>query len=128
MNTLRFEGKVFRGEGNGKKYLSLPWVKQQIQEKLGFTPFLGTLNLKLTQKSTARRKQLDKTKAIQIKPEKGYCVVLLFKSHVSKLTCAVVLPQVRDYPKDVLEVVAAVDLREALKLVDGDSVTVTVWA
>jgi CTP-dependent riboflavin kinase len=42
------------------------------------------------------------------------------------LECAIVIPEVAGYPKDVLEVIAAVNLREQLQLEDGSEVTVTV--
>jgi riboflavin kinase len=121
-----FEGKVFTGEGNGKKYLALPWVKQQIEEKLGFTPFLGTLNLRLTKESATRRKLLEKTEATTICPAEGYCVGMLLKATVSDTECAIILPQVKGYPKNVLEIIAPVNLRETLNLKDNDAVAVAV--
>jgi riboflavin kinase, archaea type len=126
LRTITFEGKVITGEGNGKKYLALPWVKQQIEEKAGFTPFLGTLNLKLTRAEAERRKLLNKTKSARICPAEGYCMGLLFKASIADVECAVVLPQVKSYPDNVLEVIASVDLRDKLKVKDGDAVAVSV--
>jgi CTP-dependent riboflavin kinase len=37
-----------------------------------------------------------------------------------------VIPEVANYPKDVLELIAAENLKEKLHLVDGDRITVTV--
>ena len=51
MKKMKLNGAIFSGGGNGKKFLELPWVKQQIREKLGFTPYPGTLNVKLNEKS-----------------------------------------------------------------------------
>ena len=126
MNSITLEGTVITGEGNGKKYMGLPWVKQQVKEKLGYTPYLGTLNLKLTKENVAHRKLLFKAKSTIICPVEGYCVGLLFKAVISGLECAVVVPQVKGYPENVLEVIAPVNLRNALKLKDGDAVTVSV--
>ncbi|MCW4018564.1 MAG: CTP-dependent riboflavin kinase [Candidatus Bathyarchaeota archaeon] len=125
MGTLTFNGTIFTGEGNGKKFLSLPWVKQQVEQKLGFTPYLGTLNLKLTQKTTANKKSLENTE-MTIFPAEGYCVGLLFRAYIKGVKCAVVVPEVEGYPENVLEVIASVSLREALRLRDGDAVTVQV--
>ncbi len=124
-NTI-LDGILFTGEGNGKKYLALLWVKQQLEEKLGYTPYLGTLNLKLSKESTQRRKTLLKVKPTLICPPEGYCVGLLFKASIRDLECAVVVPQVKDYPEDVLEVIAPVNLRDTLKLMDGDVVNVSI--
>jgi len=126
LTTLKFEGTVTTGEGNGKKYLALPWVKQQVEEKAGFTPFLGTLNLKLTAPGIERRKLLNKTKAATICPAKGYCLGLLFKASIAGLNCAVILPQIKNYPENMLEIIAPVNLRDKLKVKDGRSVTVSV--
>lgn len=127
MKTLTLEGKIATGEGNGKKYLQLPWVKQQLEEKLGFTPFLGTLNLELSRQSVKRKRKLPKAKTIMICPPKGYCVGLFFKASIGGLECVVVLPQIEGYAEDLLEVIAPVNLREALKLGDGDTAKVKVY-
>ena len=128
MTKLIFEGKVFTGKGEGKKYIGLPWVKQQIEEKMGFSPFLGTLNLNLTEESAKRRKKLEKIKTIQINPHQGYCVGLLFKAFIDNSRCAALIPELGYYPKNVLEIIAPMNLREELELKDEDNVTVTVQA
>ncbi len=75
-----------------------------------------------------KTKNCSKTSNILIfDPEKGYCTGILIKASVlSNLECAIIIPQVPNYPTDVLEVVASVCLRERLKIVDGNEVTVTV--
>lgn len=126
MKTISFTGAVITGQGNGRKYLALPWVLSQIEEKLGYTPFLGTLNLNLTADSMNRKKQLAKAKAVEICPAEGYCMGLIFHAFIGKLECAVVAPKVEGYPADLLEIIAPVDLRKKLHLKDGDAVMVTV--
>lgn len=123
---MRLNGAVFSGGGNGKKFLELPWVKQQIREKLGFTPYPGTLNVKLNEKSVKQRKLLEEATSMKICPVKGYCKGLLFKAFLGVVECAIVLPEVAGYPKDLLEIIASVNLRKALLLEDGCEVTITV--
>ncbi len=127
LNTLTLDGKIISGQGNGKKYLALPWVKQQMEEKLGFTLYLGTLNLKLSSESAKRRKLLETTETLKIRPAEGYCVGLLFKAAIGETECGIVIPQVEGYPKNLLEIIAPTDLREFLHLSDGDAVAVTVY-
>lgn len=127
MLTLTLDGKIISGQGNGKKYLALPWVKQQMEEKLGFTLYLGTLNLKLSSESAKRRKLLETTETLKIRPAEGYCVGLLFKAAIGETECGIVIPQVEGYPKNLLEIIAPTDLREFLHLSDGDAVAVTVY-
>ena len=126
MKRIELNGKVFSSRGEGRKFLELPLVEQQIKQKLGFTPYLGTLNVKLSEESTKRKKLLEKTRAIKVCPADGYCSGKLIKAFISKLECAIVIPEVAGYPKRVLEIIAPVNLRETLQLEDGGEVTVTV--
>jgi len=119
-------GTVFSGGGEGKEFVDLPWVKRQIEETLGFIPYSGTLNLRLSEKSVKRRKLLEKAHSIKVCPAEGYCNGVLIKASIRALECAIVVPEIAGYPKNVLEIVASVNLREKLQLEDGGEVTVTV--
>jgi len=123
---ITFKGTVFSSNGEGQKFIGLPWVKRQIQEKLGFTPYSGTLNIRLTKESVRQKKLLKKAEKFAISPEKGYCTGTLIKALMDGLKCGIVLPQVPSYPQDVLEVIAAWNLRERLIIEDGSEVCVTV--
>jgi riboflavin kinase len=126
LEKIKLIGTVFSGGGEGKKFLDLPWVKRQIEEKLDFASYPGTLNIKLSEESAKHRKLLEKAHSIKISPANGYCNGILIKASIGTLECAIVVPDVASYPKDVLEIIAAVNLREALQLKDGSEVTVTV--
>jgi riboflavin kinase len=126
LKRVKLNGTVFSGEGEGKKFVELPWVSRQIIKKLGFTPYPGTLNLKLTEKSVKQRNLLEKVPSMQILPSEGYYSGLLFKAFIGIVECAIVLPQITGYPKTVLEVIASINLRVALKLENGCQVTVVV--
>ena len=126
MPQLIFVGSVFSGEGKGKKFVALPWFKQQVEQTLGFSPYLGTLNLRLLGEEVAKRRLLETTGSLAVKPQACYYSGLLFKSKLKGEECAVVIPIMPNYPNDVLEVIAPVYLRERLKLVDGCVVSVSV--
>lgn len=127
-NTLLLEGKVFSGKGEGTKFISLPWVKKQITEKLGFTPYLGTLNIELT-KNSVRLKTLDKKKAIEISPPAGFCRGRCFRARLENVVdCAIVIPEVPDYSENIVEVIADTNLREALQLKDGSMVQIEIMS
>jgi len=127
VNRLIFNGVVTSGQGNGKKYLDLPWVKSQILEKLGYIAYLGTLNIRITKEDMHQRKKLEEKKAIQIYPAEGYCFGAVFKATINSVDCAIIIPQVKGYPADMLEIIAPIYLREALKLKDGDCVVVVAY-
>jgi len=123
---LFFEGIVFSGTGTGKQFIDLPWVKQQIKEKLGFIPYSGTLNIRLTRLGIEKRKLLDTAEGFGVSPQAGYSPGVLFRASIGALTCAVVVPMVPDYPSDVLEIIAPIYLRGTLGVTDGNAVTIAV--
>jgi len=123
---LSFEGTVFSGKGTGKRFVALPWVTVQVEQKLGFTPYNGTLNLRLTGEELIKRKNLDPKHGITITPESGFLPGTVYRATISGLECAVVVPDVPDYPKDVIEVISPIYLRGKLGLSDGKKVTVLV--
>jgi len=126
LKRLELSGIVFSSRGEGKNFLELSWVKRQIKQKLGFTPYPGTLNVMLSGESVKRKKMLEKTHSIKVCPADGYCSGTLIKAFIGKLECTIVVPDVAGYPKDVLEIIAPVNLRETLQLEDGGEITVTV--
>jgi riboflavin kinase len=118
---------VFSGKGEGAKFIKLPWVRKQITEKLGFTPHPGTLNIKLTRESLKLRTLLGKTGAIEISPAAGFHRGRCFKAYlINNLKCAVVIPETPNYPRDIIELIAPINLREKLQLRDGDCVEVKI--
>ena len=126
MANLSLCGKVYSGKGEGKKFVALPWVERQIKEKLGFIPYAGTLNIRLGREGLANKKMLTKAERIEIVPVKGYCRGYLIKAKISGLDCGIIVPLVAAYPPDVVEVVAAVFLRQSLHLSDGNEAAVMV--
>ena len=126
MPQILFEGTVFSGQGRGKKFVELPWFKLQVEEKLGFSPYPGTLNLFLEGKNVENRRLLEVSNGLMVKPQTGYYSGVMFRASIDELECAVVIPIMPNYPNDVLEVIAPIYLREKLKLADGSLVAVSV--
>jgi riboflavin kinase len=123
---LHLKGRVFSGSGEGAKFTELRWVRRQIAEKLGFAPYPGTLNIKITE-GNAKLKLLRGSKSIQISPADGFCRGRCFNAYLmDNLKCAIVVPEVTNYPEDVLEVIASTNLREKYRLKDGDTVEVKI--
>ena len=128
MDTLAIAGTVTSGQGMGSKFLSLTWVTQQIEEKLGFYPHQGTLNLRLSKAQAKQiRQRLQTATGITITPAPGYFPARCFKTSMrNHIDGAILIPQTPDYPATLLEVIASLDLREALTLADGDEVELTI--
>ena len=127
MKTLRIKGRVFSGKGEAAKFIELPWVKKQIVEKLGFTPYRGTLNIELVKEEFEKKASLERAQAIEVSPVKGFSRGRCFKANLmDKLECAIVIPKIPNYPENVIEVIAPTNVREKLQLRDGDPVEVKI--
>ncbi|MEM4500973.1 MAG: DUF120 domain-containing protein, partial [Thermofilaceae archaeon] len=51
-------GRVFTGLGEGAYYIQIPFYMRQFEEKLGFKPYPGTLNLKLIRRDEVLKRAL----------------------------------------------------------------------
>ena len=65
---LLLDGKVVSGMGEGSYYMSLSGYRSQFNEKLGYEPYAGTLNLKLLNQSSMRmRRMMDNYPSIFVR-------------------------------------------------------------
>jgi len=130
--SITLEGVVFTGLGEGAYYISIEGYRKQFIEKLGFDPYPGTLNLKLTTDYDVKaRSELEAYQAVEIEgfkdenrtfgPVKCYPVMM-----ENKVKGALVLALRSHYDASVIEVIAPVFLRKHLKLKDGHKVKVEV--
>ena len=129
-DSMTFVGRVVSGTGQGAQFLVLGWVAAQLQEHLSLTPFPGTLNLRVSteirQSLFERRKEFLRISDPASPDCPGY--VKKVTLHANGRTCEtayLILPEKTMY-HDVLEIVAAVSLREHLLLSDGDAVEVEI--
>lgn len=120
MKTLCLRGRIFSGKGGGARFLNLAWVRQQVEEKSGFSPYPGTLNIRLTAGSTNLKRALVKAPGVEIVPVPGFYPGKLFRASLLGLGCAVVIPEVPGYREDVIEVISSVNLRKRFNLADCD--------
>jgi riboflavin kinase len=127
-----FSGKLFTGLGEGGYYVSLHGYAKQFLRELGFEPFPGTLNLRLTSPAQIeQRRQLQFLKGLDVQGfEDGtrtYGPVKCFRATFGGNHPAAVLGIERThYDHSVLEVIAPFCLRKTLGLEDGDECSVMV--
>jgi len=126
------KGKVASGFREGKYYIGLAEYKKQLTAKLGFVPFAGTLNIKLSRPSDIECiRKLKATDGVQtdefVRDGRSFGRSKCFKVVVNgKVDGALIFPARSHYGDDVVEVIAAVSLREKLKLKDGKEVLLRV--
>lgn len=133
LQPITLEGQVFTGLGEGAYYVSKEHYKKQFREKLGFDPYPGTLNLKLTSEyDLMLRKEMDSYPAILIKGFRnedrtygnGKCYPAIIEN---KFKGAVVSAMRTHYDSSVIEILSPIYLRGKLKLKDGHKVRVEVY-
>jgi phosphoglycolate phosphatase-like HAD superfamily hydrolase len=129
--NVEMEGTYERGREEGRRFVSIPWVHDQFKEKLGFSPYPGTLNIRLRPEYLKNlrliRDHLDG--GLMILPPKGsgYCMGVCFRAKFEgEEEGALVIPLVKGYYRDVIEILAPVELKERFKLKEGDLVRVDV--
>jgi len=126
---LDIYGRVRTGQGRGAGFTSRPLVRQQFLRSLGIDPHPGTLNLHIDRGGLAGWQDLVAQPGIRIEPEQaGDCgarcyPVLVAGAGQAAVTAAVVVPEVPGYSASKVEVLAALSLRAALQIEDGDEVT-----
>jgi len=130
--SVTLEGTVFSGLGEGAYYISKEPYRKGFIEKLGFDPFPGTLNLRLTTDYDIKtRNELEGYPAVEIAgfksegrtfgPVKCYPVIIQ-----NKVKGALISALRSHYDASVLEIIAPANLRKALNLTDGHKAKVEV--
>ena len=123
-------GTVVSGIGEGKYYMSLEPYKQQFKTHLGFEPYPGTLNIRLSSSSLPVRKKIDALDWIRIKgfstDGRTFGDAKCLPCRIGNISCGIVMPGRTHYPEDIIEVIAPIALRRKLGVEDTDMVTVEV--
>ena len=130
--SVTLEGAVFTGLGEGAYYVSKESYRKQIVEKLGFEPYPGTLNVKLSSDYDIKtRQELDAYPAIEVmgfqNEDRSFGLVKCYPAIIgTKVKGALVTALRSHYDASVLEIIAPVCLRKQLSLKDGNKVKVEI--
>jgi len=128
--SITLEGVVFTGLGEGAYYTSKEQYRKQFIEKLGFDPYPGTLNLKLTAEYDIKtRGELEAYPAVEIEgfksEDRSFGVVRCYPAIIDNKVKGAIITALRShYDASVVEIIAPVNLRKHLKLKDGHKVKV----
>ncbi len=130
--SVTLEGTVFTGLGEGAYYISKDSYRKQIVEKMGFEPYPGTLNLKLSSDYDIKtRMELEAYPALEVmgfqNEDRTFGLVKCYPTIIGgKVKGALVTALRSHYDASVLEIIAPVCLRKQLGLKDGNKVKVEV--
>ena len=115
------------GRGEAVAFTRVDWARRHFIAKLGIDPFPGTVNLVLDDPAElAKWSGIKRLPGIvMVSPQPDWCDGRCYRVRIAgRLPGAIVLPEVPDYPAAQVEVIAAVGVRDALGIVDGDRVTI----
>lgn len=127
--NISLSGTVQSGLGEGRYYISRKYYIIQFQEKLGFIPYLGTLNLRILPTFESPLRRLRSSPGIHIDgfktEDRTFGPVKVFNATMNGEKCAVIFPE-RSVYTDVVELISENYLRGEYGLKDGDQVDVTI--
>ncbi len=126
-DALVVKGRLAEGLRESSSFTGLPWVREQFITRLGIDPYPGTLNLDITEVGDLEKlKKIKTLKGIEIiPPDDKYCAARGFPVLIEgKVSGAIIIPEVPDYPEAKVEIIAPVKLTEELSLSTGDVVRI----
>ncbi|MCK5039857.1 MAG: DUF120 domain-containing protein [Candidatus Aenigmarchaeota archaeon] len=129
--NLMFKGFVVSGLGEGSYYLGQDKYFVQFLDKLGFSPFKGTLNLRIKEDSNLDAKEAVISKVPIIingfsDSGRTFGDIMCFRCKINnEVEGAIIVPKRTHHDDRIVEIIAPVCLRESMTLVDGDEVEVT---
>ena len=131
-HSVILEGVLFTGLGEGAYYITRDGYRKQFIEKLGFDPYPGTLNLKLTTDYDVKtHAELESYPGIEIQGFKSktrtFGPVKCYPTIINNKVKGAVIAALRShYNSSVIEVIAPHYLRGKLKLKDEHKVRIEI--
>ncbi len=127
--NLVLKGNLIKGLGEGSYYMKKQSYKKQFQNLLNYTPWPGTLNIKLKSSVT---KKISNLKPIIIKgfKEKNRsfgkikcypCSILNIKKDIKT---HLIVPERTSHSNDIIEIIAPVYLKKHLNIKEGDGIII----
>jgi riboflavin kinase len=135
LENILIVGEVTEGMKEGAYYVAIKGYYDQFQEKLGFKPYIGTLNLELTDlNKSLLRENLDNSTPVIIEgfeddriygAVKCYdCFISRLDNRENKIKAAILDIERTHHKKNIVEILAKPYLRYKLTLKDGDKVII----
>jgi riboflavin kinase, archaea type len=132
-DVITLEGRIVSGMGEGAYYMSLEGYRKQFRQKLGYSPFPGTLNIKLSDPASMRsRRDLSTYPSIFIDgfsdKLRTYGWVKCYPAEINNglvKKAALLILERTHYDDSTIEIIAPISIKESIKVKNGDYVSVT---
>ncbi|MDQ1280774.1 MAG: riboflavin kinase, archaea type, partial [Thermoproteota archaeon] len=131
-STIIIEGEVFSGLGEGAYYINNKGYMHQFQRTLGFSPYPGTLNLKLSPSELLKKKELETYPPVVVEGfmsgGRTFGNVKCYPTIINeRIDGAILLIHRTHYDESIIEVIAPVHLRDSLGLKEGSKVQLKIF-
>lgn len=132
-DVITLEGRVVSGMGEGAYYMSLEGYRKQFREKLGYEPFPGTLNIKLSDPiSMHSRRDLSTHPSIFIEgfsdKLRTYGWVRCYPAVINDglvENAALLILERTHYDDSTIEIIAPTSIKETAKIKNGDRISIS---
>ena len=118
-------GIITKGLGEGGHFMSMPHYQREIKKKLGFDAYPGTLNLKIGED---RENLFKPAEAIAITGYKSggktFWGASCYKAKIKNISGAIIIPEINKNPENIIEFIAPVHAKSALKVKEGDKIEI----
>ncbi len=129
-DRIHFKGKVVSGLGEGRYYTEQSSYVEQFEQKLGFKPYPGTLNVEIEHIEKNKLRLLKNYDAVIVdgfeNGNRTFGGVRCFRAKINGTNGAIVLP-LRSHYSNILEFISEHFLREKLGIEDDDEVKIVIY-
>jgi len=119
-------GEYVRGLGEGRKYVSMPYYREEIRRITGEDPFPGTFNVRVGREEWRALLEVAESKGYRIEPRGDLGGAWLYPCAVNGVRAWMVFPDLTEH-RDQVELISGLELRRTLGVLPGDPVKIRVW-
>ncbi len=129
---VELEGVLVSGMGEGAYYMGLKGYTKQFKPKIGYTPFPGTLNVRLDQKIHQEAiKQFEILEGVKIESfsdgKRTFGWVKCFAAKLNNsINCELIILERTHHDDSIIELISKVCIRKTAKLKDGSKVLIRI--
>jgi len=129
-NRIHLTGRIVSGMGEGRYYTEQRGYADQFEQKLGFVPYPGTLNVEIEPIQRNKLRLLKNFGGFEIDEfktkDRTFGSVRCYNAEINDFRSIIVLPK-RSHYSNILEFISSDYLREKLHLQDGDEVSIVIY-
>ncbi len=129
--TFRVQGTVTSGFGRGKEFVALEGYARQFEQRLGYEPYPGTLNLELDNPARERIAPLEPTRlGGWEEDERSFGAVDCYPAFIphceDSIPLHLILPDRTDHDTSTIELISPVNLRDRFDLSDDTVIEIAI--